>query len=79
MGDPPAQQPVAQEYRIVIIIIPVLAVQPFLQYIGDTLPDIRHWLLSFKTYLDCVEDQSRRWQSPWRPGEESPPDEPSWK
>ncbi|MCP3666024.1 MAG: hypothetical protein GY696_26595 [Gammaproteobacteria bacterium] len=48
--DAPAQQPVGTRVRI-----PVPDVQPFLQNIWDTPPDIRHWLLSFKTYLDCVE------------------------
>ncbi len=45
-----AQQPVGPRVQI-----PVPVVQPFLLNIGDTPPDIRHWLLSFKTYLDCVE------------------------
>ncbi|MCP3661932.1 MAG: hypothetical protein GY696_05445 [Gammaproteobacteria bacterium] len=45
-----AQQPVGPRVRI-----PVPVIQPFLQNIGDTPPDIRHLLLSFKTYLDCVE------------------------
>ncbi|MCP3664965.1 MAG: hypothetical protein GY696_21125 [Gammaproteobacteria bacterium] len=46
----PAQQPVGPRVQI-----PIPVIHPFLQNIGDTPPDIRHWLLSFKTYLDCVE------------------------
>ncbi len=50
MGDAPAQQPISPR-----LWIPVPVIHPFLLCIGDTPPDIRHWLLSFKTYLDYVE------------------------
>ncbi len=44
-----AQQPAAPRSRI-----PVPHVNPFCQAIGETSGDIRHWLLTFDAYLDCV-------------------------
>ena len=46
----PAQQPGQPRVRI-----PVPAVQPYLQTLGDATPDIRHWFLTFESYLDIVD------------------------
>ena len=45
-----AQQPAAPRTRI-----PVPNVQPYCQVVGEPSGDIRHWLLSFDAYLDCVD------------------------